>query len=167
MRTHFWKTFALGLVLSVAGHVTGQTRGWTGPADSVELDEDLNVRSLGEESWEPSVYTRRFKGFRMSSDSLPLLRYTKDTSAVSEETVMGYRVQIFHTDHYNLAITIRNDAMAKFQEEVYVDYESPNYKIRLGDFRRSEQAEELKEYAKTLGYPDAWVIRTKVIIRKE
>lgn len=159
--TAFWLTVLLVSTVSGQNGITGKSR-----IDTAITDATFDLRVLGDDIWKPPLIVRRFKGLRVGNDTLPL-RMPADSGMVVETSVMGYRVQIHHTNNYNQAIVIRNDAILKFQEEVYVDYEAPNYKIRLGDFRRFEQAEELKDYVKTMGYPDAWVVKTKVNIRRE
>lgn len=160
--TVFWLAVLFMPSVSAQNGMIGKSR-----MDTATTDATFDIRVLGDDVWTPPVSVRRFKGFRVLNDSLPLLRTTADSGVAVEASVMGYRVQIHHTNNYNQAIAIRNDAILKFQEDVYVEYEAPNYKIRLGDFRRLEQAEELKDYVKTMGYADAWVVKTKVNIRRE
>lgn len=81
-----------------------------------------------------------------------------------ESSAMGYRIQLFATKDYYEAIAQRDDAVKKFTEEVYLDFEPPYYKVRIGNFTDKTAADEIKEFAKSAGYPDAWVIQTRVII---
>ncbi|MBX7151599.1 SPOR domain-containing protein [bacterium] len=81
-----------------------------------------------------------------------------------ESSAMGYRIQIFTTKDYYEAIAQRDEAIKKFTEEVYLDFEQPYYKVRIGNFTDKTAADEIKEFAKSVGYLDAWVIQTRVII---
>lgn len=61
-----------------------------------------------------------------------------------EETISGYRVQIFFGSSRQAAY----DAQAKFNEEypefrTYIIYNEPNFKVRAGDFRTRLEAQKL------------------------
>ncbi|GAC1311413.1 MAG: hypothetical protein NVSMB24_30840 [Mucilaginibacter sp.] len=62
-----------------------------------------------------------------------------------EETVYGYRVQIFFGSSRQAAY----DAQEKFRQEypdlrTYVSYTEPNFKVQAGDFRTRLEAEKLR-----------------------
>jgi hypothetical protein len=128
------------------------------------FDESFDPRSLNDDVWELRSHSRatalkEVSGYSFDFERKTLIRDEKDVS------VMGYRVQLFVSTNYYEALALRDSAAAKMTENVYFDYEQPYYKIRLGNFTEREKAEGVKERAKSLGYPDAWVIQTKVIIR--
>lgn len=77
-------------------------------------------------------------------------------------TVPGYRVQLFASATNDGANKIASEARFKFTEQVYVEYEAPYYKVRVGDYKNRSDAEILREKAKNLGYPDAWIVQTEV-----
>lgn len=76
--------------------------------------------------------------------------------------VPGYRVQIFASSTQEGADKVASEARFKFTEQVYVEYEPPYYKVRLGDYKNRSDAEILREKAKNLGYLDAWIVQTEV-----
>lgn len=58
----------------------------------------------------------------------------------------GFRVQVITTNKRNEA----NDAKAKVMQlfpdyRTYIDYQSPYFKVRVGDFRSREEATELRD----------------------
>jgi len=62
-----------------------------------------------------------------------------------DETVYGYRVQIFFGSSRQAAFA----AQEKFREEfpelrTYITYTEPNFKVQAGDFRTRLEAEKLK-----------------------
>jgi hypothetical protein len=64
---------------------------------------------------------------------------------IGEETVYGYRVQIFFGSSRQAAY----DAQEKFRQEypdlrTYVSYTEPNFKVQAGDFRTRLEAEKLR-----------------------
>jgi len=47
-------------------------------------------------------------------------------------------------------------------DSVYVDFEAPNYKVRVGDFIDRDSAESLQQDLVQMGYNSAWVLRTRI-----
>jgi len=76
--------------------------------------------------------------------------------------VPGFRVQIFASNTNEGANKIASEARFKFTESVYVEYENPYYKVRIGDLKNRADAETLREKARNVGYSDAWIVQTQV-----
>jgi len=74
----------------------------------------------------------------------------------------GYRVQVLATRYIeradSLAIIMKNT----INDSVYVDFEAPNYKVRVGDFIDRASAESLQQDLVQMGYNSAWVLRTRI-----
>lgn len=79
-----------------------------------------------------------------------------------EEEVQGYRVQICAVSDEEAARNIERDAILKFNEKVYLIYDSPYYKVRIGDCTTRFEADRLQQIAISKGFDDAWVVKTKV-----
>lgn len=87
----------------------------------------------------------------------------KDTTTKTTTTsVPGYRVQIFASSTQEGADKIASEARFKFTERVYVEYDAPYYKVRVGNYKNRADAEILREKARNMGYPDAWIVQTEV-----
>ena len=84
-----------------------------------------------------------------------------DTLRVVEK--MGWKVQLFSTTDFYLADTVYFQAIDDFiEQDVVKIFNSPYYKIRLGNCTTREEAEDLLNRALDLKYRDAWIIRTAV-----
>ena len=74
----------------------------------------------------------------------------------------GYRVQVLATRYFeradSLAVIMKNTV----SDSVYVDFEAPNYKVRVGDFIDRDSAESLQQDLVQMGYNSAWVLRTRI-----
>jgi len=82
------------------------------------------------------------------------------------ETVPGYRVQICAVSDEDKARMIQRDAIFKFiNEEVYLIYDSPYYKVRVGNCLTRYEADKLQQFAVEKGFDDAWVVRTKITLK--
>ena len=58
----------------------------------------------------------------------------------------------------SLAVIMKNTV----SDSVYVDFEAPNYKVRVGDFIDRDSAESLKQDLVQMGYNSAWILRTRI-----
>ncbi len=79
--------------------------------------------------------------------------------------VNGFRVQLMATKDMQTAELIKREAMEKFAPDsmnVYVEFDSPYYKIRVCDCKTREEAEQVKRLAIERGYRQAWIVRTRV-----
>ncbi len=91
----------------------------------------------------------------------------EDTAREIIEEKPGYRIQIAALSNQDEAMQIKKEAMLKFAEQgVYLIFDPPFYKIRVGDFVSRYDAEKLQQKAIQLGYKDAWIVRTRVKVKK-
>lgn len=82
--------------------------------------------------------------------------------ATREEVLQGYRVQLVATKEEEQAREIKKNAMLKLSHPVYLIFESPLYKVRVGDCATREEAKEILEEAKRNGFPDAWIVPSTI-----
>ncbi len=92
------------------------------------------------------------------STSFEFLLSLDSVQSVSE----GYRVQVLATRYFeraeSLAVIMKNTV----SDSVYVDFEAPNYKVRIGDFIDRDSAESLQQDLVQMGYNSAWILRTRI-----
>ncbi len=57
----------------------------------------------------------------------------------------GFRIQVISTSKRDDAFRIKSDLLARFPDQkTYTVYQSPNFKVRIGNFVKKEDAEKLK-----------------------
>ena len=78
----------------------------------------------------------------------------------------AYRVQIFSSKVFGESRQTKKVAEEIFDRPVFMDYEVPYYKIRVGNFSNREKAEEYQLRAKSAGYTNAWVVVVIVNIKE-
>ena len=78
------------------------------------------------------------------------------------EMVQGFRIQLMATTDENQAREIKKNAMVKLRGKIYLVFEAPHYKIRVGDFLTREDVKTVLETVVSNGYPDAWIVRSQV-----
>lgn len=113
-------------------------------------------------------------------DSLPGVQIIQDSAValLLDEAVNGkrelvemdgYRVQVYSSNQQQYAKAEALDLEAKLQDRVshtiYVQYISPFWKVRIGDFRSYEEAKEYKrifvqQYPNMVG--DTYIVRDKI-----
>lgn len=79
--------------------------------------------------------------------------------------IPGYRIQIFSesgTNSKNKATKVKDDFQQNFSDqEIYLLFQEPNYKVRVGDFRT--QLDALGYLHKIqLSYPNAFIVNDKI-----
>lgn len=86
----------------------------------------------------------------------------------------GYRVQIFSSNKQQTAkaaaLEMEEQMKDRINQTMYVQYQSPFWKVRIGDFRTYDEA---KEYKKKLvqQFPDlqgnTYLVRDKILVKQE
>ncbi|MFQ6613016.1 MAG: SPOR domain-containing protein [Fidelibacterota bacterium] len=94
------------------------------------------------------------------NDSLNLEQWIQPDTV--REITEGFRVQVLATRSVEKADSLRLVLEQQYEIPVYVTFEAPNYKLRLGDFIDRPSAEQLRKRLGRSGYPSAWIIRTRI-----
>jgi cell division septation protein DedD len=74
----------------------------------------------------------------------------------------GWRIQVFASSSMARADEFSRKARQRFTEAVYVEYDPPLYKVRVGDFLSKEDARHMANRAKAEGF-DAWIVEALVL----
>jgi len=87
---------------------------------------------------------------------------TQTTS--STELVPGFRVQVFSLSNIDEARAKKVEIESLFPGEwVYLEYESPAYKIRAGNFLSRFEADRFANQLRERGYDDTWTVPARVV----
>lgn len=76
---------------------------------------------------------------------------------------LGFRVQIAASRDKSNAEEVARVARSRIPETIYVVFESPYYKVRVGDFSDRALALQLRDRLRGYGYDEAWVVTTTVM----
>jgi hypothetical protein len=78
---------------------------------------------------------------------------------------MGYRVQVYFgsgSDAKKKATEIKSDFSSKYPDfEAHIIYDTPNFKLRLGDFRTKNEAYKFKKELEE-EYPSAFIVEDMI-----
>ncbi len=122
------------------------------------------------------VYSQDNSDFILPSDfsdrkpDLPdiiLPNFSDDDSGYSNSInvdglVKGYRVQVAISENQEDLIDIKDSLEKVIKEKIYIQFELPNYKLRVGNFSSRKKAELYRNKIVRLGYRSAWVIPTLI-----
>ena len=76
--------------------------------------------------------------------------------------VKGYRVQVAISENQEDLIDIKDNLEKVIKEKIYIQFELPNYKLRVGNFSSRKKAELYRNKIARLGYRSSWVIPTLI-----
>ena len=148
------------LVLMFAGCAGPKTVKRETPAEK-KNEEQVDV----DESFDPSKFIEdeiKIKESRKSEAQSNFDSSILQKTEITAREVDGYRVQICAVPDEYQARDIQKDAILKFNERVYLIYDSPYYKVRVGNCTTRYDADQLQKLAEEKGFADSWVVKTKV-----
>ena len=163
-----------GIVLSVAiiaGCSTSKPEAREEQQRSQQPEEKKIRLSEAERTFNPSEFDREIETLQQErsdeKNQQSLLEIPKDSMIVQEEVVQGFRIQIFSSSNVDETTGAKNLALEKFAgDSIYVVYDAPVYKLRIGDFAtRYEANQRLPEFIEK-GYRDAWIVPDRIVQRK-
>ncbi len=99
-----------------------------------------------------------------ASETLPGIGLPGPEKEINRQ-VDGFRVQVYATKDIERATLEKKQAEFQFLEDsvaVYIEFDSPMYKVRVGDFVNRDDAVRFKQIARAKGYREAWIVKTKV-----
>jgi hypothetical protein len=133
--------------------------------DSLQaLTEKKESLSTFERSFTPSFYDNEVYLFKKGDTARMYGTSINQQTIALPETLQGYRVQVLATNNYDDALSMKNTLNAAYPELwVYTVYESPSYKIRVGDFLNRYDAKSLLDSLQMNGYKNAWIVPDKVV----
>tara|TARA_B100001758_G_C18168050_1_gene482732 strand:- start:45 stop:464 length:420 start_codon:yes stop_codon:yes gene_type:complete len=88
---------------------------------------------------------------------------TNKSSIDSTQIIIeGFRVQILATKQLAKAEQLQKDLSTILNQNIYIDFEAPNYKVRIGNFIDRNKAEIFRQNIIKEGYESSWIIRTRI-----
>ncbi|MGL5888933.1 MAG: SPOR domain-containing protein [Bacteroidia bacterium] len=88
---------------------------------------------------------------------------SKHTEINSKSKMKGYRVQLHSSGDQDKAKSIKSKFQGKYASEAhaYLFYDSPNFKVRVGDFRTHLEAYRFLQKIKA-EYPQAFIVECEI-----
>ena len=110
----------------------------------------------------------RGKEMSLTNDSIITGISRKEDSAPEGKKILpdGYRIQLMALSSMEAVRDKKSIAEEELQLKVYIDYDKPYYKVYVGDYINRKDAEKALNIIKQSGYPDAWIVKSKVFVDK-
>jgi adenosylcobinamide amidohydrolase len=154
-------------VLSGCGSSESTRKGPTSPAG--EQDRKVALEQI-EKTFNPSDYDDEIEVIQKQHEferERAAAEHQQDSVVVESELTQGFRIQIFATGSFDEANAMRQTAVQRLTEDsVYVVFDTPVYKVRVGDFRTRVEANQRLSVISALGFADGWVVGDKITIRR-
>jgi hypothetical protein len=152
------------LVLAGCASSSIQTTTTAASSASEKMDESFDPLSLDDEDIVFPQPTQK-RSIEQPSDLPPGENIPAESLSPENKLIEGFRLQLLSTK--DLASATRSKAMAQEQFsdlplKFYLEFDSPYYKVRAGDFKTREEADALRGTVRSRGYPQAWIVKTKV-----
>ncbi len=133
-----------------------------------EESPDAEFRSFllnYERTFNPSQYNPDISTIKaLESSVYAALHSATVYTTLLPETIPGFRVQAFLTQEIDQALAVRDTLANEFQDDlVYMVYDAPYYKIRIGNYPERPAAAPMVKKLIQLGYKDAWIVPDNVL----
>ncbi len=122
--------------------------------------------STFEKSFKPSEYDTDIDlVHKKENQPRPIVDVPVESFTIAEpETVQGFRIQVFASNNYDEAVSVRNSVNLELPVQwVYMVYDAPTYKVRVGDYTNRADANLAVDGFIEKGYKGAWVVPDKVL----
>ncbi len=125
---------------------------------SLTLGQNIDSLTYYEKQFNPATY-----------DILNLIFPQQTLSDEGVKAISGFRVQVSTTTNLDSAISLKNmlqnilNSSDFKSQKVYIVYEPPNYKIRVGDFENLQEASRVKNFLVESGFKYAWIVNDKIV----
>lgn len=118
-----------------------------------------------EKFFNPSRYNPDIEFVKTEENSLfSSLHSASVFTTAQPETIPGFRIQVILTQEIEEAMSVRDSLTNEYPDQlVYVVYDSPYYKIRIGNYPDRTSANSLVKQLNRLGFKDAWIVPDNVL----
>lgn len=92
----------------------------------------------------------------------------KDKKSKSQKKIEkeGYRIQLIASSSIEAMRDKKKEVESKLRLSAYISYDPPFYKLYVGDFISRRSAEKARVKIERKGYPDAWIVKSKILVSK-
>lgn len=94
------------------------------------------------------------------------IQINEETTRDSRRSMPGYRIQVINSTDRNKVFAAKARIYQQFPElKLYLMYQAPNYKLRAGNFRTQEEAEDYQKQLSKLFPTGLYIIRDTIEVK--
>lgn len=118
-----------------------------------------------EKDFDPEKYNRKETLEVKKTEPVQEAGFSKSRNSRDKfEKIPGYRVQILSTNNVDEATSKKEELQTMLDSlKVYLVYDAPYYKIRVGDCTNREEAAILRDQLRENGLAEAWIVPDQII----
>lgn len=154
------------LLLGGAILLSLQCSGASQISEDEENQRELVRRQKHEESFRPGDYDPSLSEIleQLTDTEQPETDTTTTAVTIQADTVQGFRVQVMSTSDIEEASYLHDSVSVFLPDDwVYVIYQTPYYKVRVGDFLSRIEANRMSLFLRENGFIDAWIVPDRVL----
>jgi hypothetical protein len=96
------------------------------------------------------------------------MEINEETTRDSRRSIPGFRIQVMNSPDRNKVFAAKTKVYQQFPDlKPYLLYQPPNYKLRVGNFRTQEEAEDFEKQLSPLFPSGLYVIRDTIEVTPE
>ena len=127
---------------------------------NLRTDENKSREKSTDESSKASSITSDYQ------NDLQKREETNSSKPSLNVNILGYRIQIGAFEYKENAEKIAESARSKLDLPVYIIYQAPFYRVRVGDFKEKGEAEKYVKIIMKKGFNDARWVPTSINIQQ-
>jgi hypothetical protein len=97
---------------------------------------------------------------------LKQIEINEETTKETRKNMPGFRIQVINTTDRNKVFAAKAKVYQEFPDlKPYLLYQAPNYKLKVGNFKTQEEAEEMQRQLERLFPSGTYVIRDIIEVK--
>ena len=97
---------------------------------------------------------------------LKQIEINEETTKETRKNMPGFRIQVINTTDRNKVFAAKAKVYQEFPDlKPYLLYQAPNYKLKVGNFKTQEEAEEMQKQLERLFPSGTYVIRDIIEVK--
>jgi len=96
------------------------------------------------------------------------IEINEETTRDSRRSMAGFRIQVINSPDRNKVFAAKTKVYQQFPDlKPYLMYQAPNYKLKVGNFKTQEEAEEFEKQLSRLFPSGLYIIRDTIEVKPE
>lgn len=139
-------------------------------SETVASSEPQKAKNDSVQAFDFKPFASKFsfssKDSTASIDSSLWYSFPETQNGTASTKAAGYRVMVLSTENIDEAKNF-NDSIKAFlpTNKTYIKYETPFYKVKVGDLQNFDQASDLKFKLKQIGFKSAIIMQDSILVR--
>jgi len=96
------------------------------------------------------------------------IQINEETTRDSRRSMAGYRIQVINSTDRNKVFAAKTKIYQQFPDlKPYLMYQAPNYKLKVGNFKTQDEAEEFEKQLSRLFPSGLYIIRDTIEVKPD